>query len=143
MTLRAVYFILVMVLFAAIAVGQTRYPYKVKRVIDGDTVEIEANYLPVELRDHLNLRIQGIDTPEKGGNAKCVGEALKAMKAKFFLAQEIQAAKVVEITLSKWDKYGGRVLGEIYLDGIPASKKMLESGLAKPYNGGKKESWCK
>lgn len=141
--MRFLIFILACVLFVGIAEAETtRYAYKVLRVVDGDTVEIEAAYLPKELRNTLYLRIIGVDTPEKGARAKCIREAMGALKAKFFIEQEIKKATKVEITLSKWDKYGGRVLGDILLDDVPVSKKLIDSRLAKPYNGGKKSGWC-
>ncbi len=45
------------------------YDYKVTRVIDGDTVEFEAPFLPAPLKPVLSLRVLGVDTPEKGGRA--------------------------------------------------------------------------
>jgi endonuclease YncB( thermonuclease family) len=39
-------------------------------------------------------------------------------------------------------KYGGRVLGDVIIDGEPLSKKLIASGYAIPYDGGTKKSWC-
>ena len=56
--------------------------WEVIRVIDGDTIEVEAPFLPKELK--LFVRVLGIDTPEKGGRAKCKKEADLAIKASEF-----------------------------------------------------------
>ena len=44
----------------------TLYDWKVTRVLDGDTVEVQVDFLPKELGDRLLVRIWGVDTPEKG-----------------------------------------------------------------------------
>ncbi len=47
------------------------YQWPVVRVIDGDTVVVDASTdLPPELAE-LKVRLRGVDTPEKGGRAKC------------------------------------------------------------------------
>ena len=48
-----------------------RYEWDVLRVIDGDTVEIEAPYLPEPLAPKLSIRVYGVDTPEKGWRGQC------------------------------------------------------------------------
>jgi endonuclease YncB( thermonuclease family) len=117
-------------------------PYKVLRVLDGDTVEIEAKFLPKELKQTLLLRISGIDSPEIGGKAKCPNENKLAQEAKSFVITEINKAKVVDIKLIKWDKYGGRIVGDVYVDGILLSKKLIAMKLAVSYDGKKKPDWC-
>jgi micrococcal nuclease len=120
------------------------YDYKVLRVIDGDTVVIDAPFLPDELKKTLRLRIVGIDTPEKGGRAKCEAEKEKAWQAKLFVESSLEAAKKVEIVLVGWDKFGGRVLGDIIIDGNHLSTSLIVRQLAAIYNGsGKKKDWCK
>ena len=118
------------------------YDYKIIRVIDGDTVEIEANFLPAPLKPSLKLRIYGIDTPEKKSRAKCDLEAELSKKATAFTQKVINESISKKIKIRKWDKYGGRVLGDIILDGKSLELLLLNEGLAKPYDGGKKLSWC-
>lgn len=133
---------LALFLFTAVAFANS-YDFKVKRVIDGDTVEIETPFLPKELGDHLSVRILGIDTPEKGHRAKCELENTKAVAASLFTNNEVFDAKSVKIIIKGWDKYGGRVLGDVLLDGIPLSTKLIQKGYAVPYSGkGKKKDWC-
>lgn len=116
--------------------------YKITRVLDGDTVEIAAPFLPKELKQSLLLRMEGIDTPEIGGKAKCPLENKLAQQAKELIQNEIAKAKQVNVVLVKWDKYGGRVIGKIFVDGKNLSDIMIASKLAYAYDGKKKQSWC-
>ena len=120
-----------------------QYSFKVLRVVDGDTVEIEAPFLPKELKQSLLLRINGVHVPEKGTRAKCPEENMASLRAKLFVEQEISNGKNVLILIRSWDKYGGRILGDVLIDGIPLSQKLLSRKYAVPYNGrGKKKDWC-
>lgn len=126
-------------LFATVAQATE---YKITRVLDGDTVEIAAPFLPKELKQSLLLRMEGIDTPEIGGKAKCLLENKLAQQAKELIQNEIAKAKQVNVVLVKWDKYGGRVIGKIFVDGKNLSDIMIASKLAYAYDGKKKRSWC-
>jgi endonuclease YncB( thermonuclease family) len=136
-----------MLLLAALmmspAHGSTLRDYKVIRVVDGDTVEFEAPFLIPELGHSLKLRVLGVDTPEKGRAAKCNKEEQKSLQAKLFTEQQISNGKKVVVYIKSWDKYGGRVLGDVIIDGKPLSTMLLESKYAVPYNGkGAKNDWC-
>ena len=52
-----------------------------------------------------------------------------------------RAADKIEFKDLKWDKYGGRVLSNVYLDGKPYSDILIEKGLARSYDGGAKKGW--
>jgi endonuclease YncB( thermonuclease family) len=120
------------------------YNYKVLRVVDGDTVEIEAGFLPVELGSTLKLRLIGIDTPEKGKLAKCAKEAGLSLDAKIYVEVLISQAKDIKVVLKKWDKYGGRVLGDLILDGSSLTDRLLSEQYGVAYSGKKKVmDWCK
>jgi endonuclease YncB( thermonuclease family) len=41
-----------------------------------------------------------------------------------------------------WDKYGGRVLGDVILDGKSLREMLIEKGYAREYYGEAKTSWC-
>jgi endonuclease YncB( thermonuclease family) len=121
----------------------TTQAYEVTRVIDGDTVEIVADFLPDPLHKKLSVRIYTIDTPEKGFRSKCKEENELAQKAsKFTSSLVLNPKNKIEVQLFEWDKYGGRVLGEILVNGIPLSILLINKGYAVNYNGGKKKSWC-
>jgi len=120
------------------------YDFKINRVVDGDTVVIEVSFLPKELGNHLSIRVLGVDTPEKGHRAKCELENTKAVAASLFTNNEVFDAKDIKITIKSWDKYGGRILGDVILDGVPLSTKLIQKGYAVPYSGkGQKKDWCK
>lgn len=129
-------------LLAATASAHNVKPAKVLRVIDGDTVEISADWIIPPLDPKLSLRVLGIDTPEKGFLAKCGREIELGLKATEYTTAAIAAAKKIRVDIQGWDKYGGRVLGELYLDGQPLSKLLIKEGLAVKYNGRAKKSWC-
>lgn len=116
--------------------------YYISRVIDGDTVKVEVDFLPPSLGKTLLLRVEGVDTPEKGRFAKCQEEAEKSELATKFTEKKISQAKSVTVIFKKWDKYGGRVIGDILLDGKSLSAMLISSNHARPYDGGKKSSWC-
>ena len=42
----------------------------------------------------------------------------------------------------KHDKFGGRLLGNIYIDGVSLADILIKAGLAREYHGEKKKSWC-
>ena len=120
----------------AYAIIKTRF--EIESVYDGDTIKIKdryLNYLP------LSVRINGIDTPEKGHRAKCDKERKLAIEAKTYLEYLINEYDYYFVILG-WDKYGGRILADLYIDNINVKHALIKAGLAKNYNGGKKENWC-
>jgi endonuclease YncB( thermonuclease family) len=118
------------------------YPVKVLRVIDGDTIEIEARFLPPELKQKLSIRVLGVDTPEKGHRAQCPQEAALAERASAYTKSLIASGQPVEIDIKSWDKYGGRILGAVRVGGQDLASGLIANGLGRPYYGEKKSSWC-
>ena len=131
---------LVALLFSATPALST--PYEITRVIDGDTVEIAVDFLPSPLPPRLSIRVMGLDTPEKAPRAQCDSEAALARKASAFTKDAVANALEVDVVILKWDKYGGRVLGEVYLDHQSLAQSLISAGLARPYKGEAKSSWC-
>ena len=117
-------------------------PYEITRVIDGDTVEIAVDFLPEPLPPKLSIRVIGVDTPEKAPRAQCDAEADLAKKASAFTKNAVANALEIDVVILKWDKYGGRVLGEVYLDHQSLAESLISAGLARPYKGDAKQSWC-
>ena len=128
--------------FAATPVGAT-HNVNIIRVIDGDTVVIAAPFLPSPLKPELAVRIYGVDTPEKGHRAKCLAEDIKSKAASKFTKDTINASTSRQVTLYEWDKYGGRVLGDIILNGQSLRVMLIQNGYAREYFGEAKQSWCK
>ena len=118
------------------------YDVVLTRVIDGDTIAFQANWLPDPLKKELSLRVFGVDTPEKGFRAKCPSEDARGQAASAFTKAQISASQKRQITLMDWDKYGGRVLGDLILDGKSLRQMLIANGFAREYYGEAKTSWC-
>jgi endonuclease YncB( thermonuclease family) len=118
------------------------YDTVITRVIDGDTVGIQATWLPAPLKPELSIRVFGVDTPEKGHRAQCPSEAQRGEAASAFTKAQINASSNRQIVLMDWDKYGGRVLGDVVLDGKSLRQMLIANGHAREYYGEAKTSWC-
>ena len=118
------------------------YDTVITRVIDGDTVGIQATWLPAPLKPELSIRVFGVDTPEKGHRAQCASEAQRGEAASAFTKAQINASSNRQIVLMDWDKYGGRVLGDVVLDGKSLRQMLIANGHAREYYGEAKTSWC-
>jgi endonuclease YncB( thermonuclease family) len=114
-------------------------------VHDGDTVKFLALIDNTVIK--LSLRLLGIDTPEIRNGAKLIEDEKKAgLMARDRLAELISfpKQKLTKIVIRDWDKFGGRVLGEIILDsGESAADVLIAEGYGKPYYGGTKTPWTK
>jgi endonuclease YncB( thermonuclease family) len=118
------------------------YDIIVTRVVDGDTVDIQALWLPDPLKKELSIRVYGVDTPEKGFRAKCPAEDVKGQAATVFTKSVINSSTKRQMVLMDWDKYGGRVLADILLDGKSLRAMLISQGYAREYYGDAKTSWC-
>ena len=102
----------------------------------------EAKFLPDPLKKELLIRVYGVDTPEKGFRAKCESENAKGLAATEFTKKLISNGKKIQIAIAEWDKFGGRVLGDVLIDGKSLRVQLIQNGYAKEYYGLAKESWC-
>jgi endonuclease YncB( thermonuclease family) len=118
------------------------YDAQIVRINDGDTVVIAAPFLPAPLKPELAVRIYGVDTPEKGFRAKCPQEDARGKAATEFTKSAIAASQKRQVILYNWDKFGGRVLGDIILDGRSLRQGLIANGFAREYYGESKTSWC-
>jgi endonuclease YncB( thermonuclease family) len=118
------------------------YDANILRANDGDTVVIAAPFLPAPLKPELAVRIFGVDTPEKGFRAKCPREDAKGQAASKFTKDAIAASQKRQVILYDWDKFGGRVLGDILLNGVSLRSMLIQNGYARAYFGEAKQSWC-
>ena len=98
--------------------------------------------LPAPLKPELAVRIYGVDTPEKGFRAKCPSEDARGQAASKFTKDAITASTKRQVVLYDWDKFGGRVLGDIILDGQSLRQALIANGYAREYYGDAKQSWC-
>lgn len=116
------------------------YEWEILRVIDGDTLEIKNECFPKELK--LSVRVREIDTPEKGSRAKCDKEAKLAEQASKFTKQFVGKNKKATFRNIKWDKYGGRLLADVEINGKSLAGELVKNNYARSYDGKKKSSWC-
>lgn len=140
--------LLILLLFSPCLFAQTKqnpgviYDIEITRVIDGDTIAFHAPWLPEPLKKELSIRVFGVDTPEKDFRAKCPQEDQKGQAATLFTKQKISSSTKRQIALMSWDKYGGRVLGDVLLDGHSLREMLIKNGYARAYFGEAKQSWC-
>jgi len=140
-------FILILLLLPVLSISKEPrgvvYNWSIVRVVDGDTVIVEAKFLPEPLKPELGIRIFGIDTPEKGARARCKKEEERSRAATDFLVRAIEKSQRQEVVIMEWDKYGGRLLGDILVDGRSVRQLMISNNYAREYYGGTKKSWCR
>jgi len=118
------------------------YDAQIVRVTDGEPLVIAAPYLPAPIKPELAVRIFGVDTPEKGFRGQCASEKQRGEQASTFTKDVIKATKKHQVVLYSWDKFGGRVLGDIILDGMSLRALLIKNGFAREYYGDAKQSWC-
>jgi endonuclease YncB( thermonuclease family) len=122
------------------------YDAQILRVSDGDTVVIAAPFLPAPLKPELAVRIFGVDTPEKGFRAQCPQEDQRGQAASAFTKNAVATAAAqggkFQATLYGWDKFGGRILGDILINGQSLRAALIANGFAREYYGDAKQSWC-
>ena len=146
-------FLLLLLAVPVLAFAQGKVPAKsatydaqILRVTDGDTVVIAAPFLPAPLKPELDIRVFGVDTPEKGHRAMCPGEAQRGEAASAFTKNAINQAAAAkgkfQVTMYGWDKFGGRVLGDILINGQSLRAALIANGFAREYYGEAKQSWC-
>ena len=112
---------------------------EVLRVIDGDTLDVRAQ---IWLGQYIQtrVRISQIDTPELRG--RCAEEIDRALQAKKAL-EDIVKSRKIWLKNIHYGKYAGRILAQLETDqGVDPVVSLIEKGLARPYDGKKRRSWC-
>jgi endonuclease YncB( thermonuclease family) len=99
------------------------------RIVDGDTVRLGAE----------RIRLIGLDAPELHG--KCREEKRLAIRARDRLTELLATDDVEIIRSARLDKYR-RTLAIIRADGVDVARVLISEGLARPYHGERRQSWC-
>jgi endonuclease YncB( thermonuclease family) len=113
-------------------------------VLDGDTLEVRVHiWLGQNIR--TRVRLAGIDAPELKG--KCARERDLAQRARAYILAQLDSAAAgpapVQLREVRYGKYAGRVLARVEtLDGTDLGQGLVTAGLARPYDGRRRESWC-
>ena len=119
------------------------YTWPVTRVIDGDTVVVNAAAdLPPEL-SRLAVRLRGVDTPEVGGHAECAAEKAAGRAATEFTEEQIKKAGRIAVRSPAWGSFGGRVIADLMLDGQSLSAMLIAAGHGRAYKRRQQKSWCR
>jgi endonuclease YncB( thermonuclease family) len=115
-------------------------PATVGYVIDGDTFSARV-LLEDDIRISVRIRIINVDAPEISG--ECASEIKLAARAKNRLAELIPVGGIVDLSEIKDDKYLGRIDARVKTkNGADVGEILIKEKLARPYNGGKRQSWC-
>lgn len=135
-------------------------PAEVISVIDGDTIEVRVRiWLGQDIS--TRVRLAGIDAPELKG--KCERERVLARRARAYLVAQLASRAsevgpeagsgaglgagsgpgVVRLRDIRYGKYAGRVLALVETpDGVDLGQGLITAGLARPYAGRARASWC-
>jgi len=129
-------------------------PARIFDVHDGDTVKVLICHGGASFK--IGVRIFGVDAPELlvKSKAKMTSNerdlALLEERAGALVRDHVKPMlweRILPLKVLKWDKFGGRIVGDVFLqsdDGEECrlSDYLLANGLAKPYDGKrKKEKW--
>ena len=107
---------------------------KVTRVVDGDTIDVIFD-LGFDVMYAGRVRLAGIDTPESRTRDK--EEKIFGKLAGKYLSDHIKNAERVVIKTEYEDAKGkfGRVLGQVWCDGVNINAKMVNEGYAGADHG--------
>jgi endonuclease YncB( thermonuclease family) len=110
---------------------------KVIKVYDGDTITIGFYHGDSDRPYRASVRLCGIDTPEIKG--KTPEEKASAKLSQQFLSSQI-LGKVITLTNISKEKYG-RILADVYCNGVHMNQLMVDNGHAVAYFGGTKQEF--
>lgn len=112
---------------------------KVDSVHDGDTFTVTLPGVPAIFGERLSIRIDGIDTAELSDQKACAKRS--ATEARETLKLLMLTSESVDLINCQRDKYY-RLRCRVRTDsGVDVSAFMLESGLARPYEGEARAPW--
>jgi endonuclease YncB( thermonuclease family) len=109
------------------------------KVYDGDTITIACGLPPYQTGNPVyrwSVRLRGIDSPEM--RTKCASEKECALLAKQAMADQV-LDQLVTLENVSYDKYG-RVLANVFANGVNVADALLAQNLAVPYGGGTKQT---
>ena len=114
------------------------YSAKIRRWVDGDTVDVTLD-LGFDILYNNRIRLYGINTPES--RTRDLEEKKRGLAAKDRVKELCPVGSSITLKTTK-DGRGkfGRILGEIFVPGVVQSVNQLlvEEGHAVEYDGGKR-----
>jgi micrococcal nuclease len=110
------------------------YKAKIRRIVDGDTVDVDIDLGFDMILSKQRIRLYGIDTPESRTRDK--EEKFYGKLASAFLKDQCKKGSCIALRthLDKRGKFG-RILGEIIVDGVNVNQLMIEEHMAVKYHG--------
>ena len=107
---------------------------KITKIVDGDTIDVLLD-MGFDIKYKSRVRLFGIDTPESRTRNK--EEKVRGLLSKVYLKELLKKAKKLTIKTHKGSETGkfGRILGEIFADGVNLNLKMCTEGYAVQYYG--------
>ena len=111
---------------------------KVTKVVDGDTIDVIID-LGFDIMYKSRVRLFGIDTPES--RTRDLVEKKYGLMSKDYLKEALKNAEKIVIKTHKGEETGkfGRILGEIFCDGVNINQQMCDDHHAVPYVGQNKD----
>jgi micrococcal nuclease len=116
-----------------------KYNVKIKKVIDGDTVDVDIDLGFGVWLHKERVRIMGIDTPESRTRDKV--EKLFGLASKTKLKELLPLSSMQVLVVEEYDAKGkfGRILGDFEIEDTKVTDILIEEGHAVAYFGGNKE----
>ena len=106
---------------------------------DGDTFRVDVAEIHPLIGRNMPIRLRGVDTPEIRG--KCDQEKALAIKARDFVRELLANAETIVLKNIDRGKYF-RIVADVSVDGVDLGSTLIENGLGRLYDGGKKVGWC-
>ncbi len=107
---------------------------RVLGVVDGDTIRLDC-----PISGQVTGRILAYDAPET--RAGCLREFAMAQAATQYLRWILWSGQSISARLEGKDRFG-RSLTVLIVDGEGVARQMVNAGLGRWYNGGRRAGWC-
>lgn len=116
-----------------------KYNVKIKKVVDGDTVDVDIDLGFGVWLHKERVRIMGIDTPESRTRDKV--EKLFGLASKEKLKYLLPLSSMQVLVVEEYDAKGkfGRILGDFEIEDKKVTDILIEEGHAVAYFGGSKD----
>lgn len=113
------------------------YDCRIKRVVDGDTIDLDIDLGFGTWRCAERIRLYGVDTPEC--RTRDAQEKAAGLLAKKFVEDALHVGGTYRLQTKEKGKFG-RYLGTIKIDGeLTINAALISENLAVPYSGQNKK----
>ena len=111
----------------------------VLRVIQGDTLYVEAQPWETMPVTETKVRIAGVYTPDSRG--RCQNERNLARRARRLVEDALWDGEVKLFDV-RHATYASRVVARVEVDGVDLARALIEGGLGRPVTGHERVGWC-